>query len=747
LADVFISYARSDQAAAARLARGLQAAGFEVWWDAELPAHRAYSEVIERNLDQAKAVVVLWSKAAAASQWVRAEADFARNAGKLVQGSADATIPPMPFNQIQCADLKGWRGNAKHGGWSKLQASVAALVSGEERPAPKSAQLPWWDRVQAHRWSLAAAFTLVLAAFALFLFVERPQSDRKPVLAVLPFNSLNHEDASLAAGMWEDTRQAIGRNPQLLVLGPNTSAELAKKDSGATRKAADYLLNASIRTVGDRIRVSTDLTRTSDGAQVWSDTFDGKLDDVFRLQSDIAQEIEGHIRGRLASGGGQLPQNIATSGEVYALYSDARAKIRSRDDTQYEAAERQLQQVVRMDPNFAPGWATLAVIKQFGMPTGKSTTTAEQDARRAVTLAPNLGAAHAALGFVLGPGPAAKAELRRALELDPNDIEAMNWLASSLDDSQRTEKLALYSKIAEIEPLWWPAILNKLNLLFQSGKMPAMEKELARVDKLGDTGLANVVRLDILSRKGDLSGVVDRGVEAYKLDPTSRGMTYLWQALVQLGFFDFADKLSPPPAGYIRFIRANDPRAMELIEQKISPKDFWRFGPLPIVIGRVCLLTDRMSWLAKMYHSAVSTPEQFQQLIGGGQMPDVAPSAAIALRGAGEGTEAQRVLQLAEADSRAADLSDPEAQVMVARIYAAQGRADEAIKLLSAAVRGGWLPSYLPIDIDLDHDPALRELHNDPRFQQLRQQILATIARERSEVNVAALQQLSPPTQ
>ena len=128
MADVFISYARDDQAVARRVARALQAAGFDVWWDADLPAHRDYSEVIERNLEEAKAVVVLWSATAAKSQWVRAEADFARNASKLVQAQLDATLPPMPFNQIQCAELKGWRGGGSHGGWAKLQSSVQALA-------------------------------------------------------------------------------------------------------------------------------------------------------------------------------------------------------------------------------------------------------------------------------------------------------------------------------------------------------------------------------------------------------------------------------------------------------------------------------------------------------------------------------------------------------------------------------------------------------------------------------------------
>ena len=105
MADLFVSYARSDEQTAARVAQCLSDAGYQVWRDDQLPAHRAYAEVIEERLKGAKAVIVLWSAEAARSQWVRAEADAARIAGTLVQASLDGSLPPMPFNQIQCADL------------------------------------------------------------------------------------------------------------------------------------------------------------------------------------------------------------------------------------------------------------------------------------------------------------------------------------------------------------------------------------------------------------------------------------------------------------------------------------------------------------------------------------------------------------------------------------------------------------------------------------------------------------------
>src|SRR5580765_3402613 len=135
MSHVFISYARPDEPLACLIADGLREGGFEVWRDDELPAHRAYAEVIEERINGALADVVLWSAEAAKSHWVRAEADSARTALTLVQATLDGTIPPLPFNQIQCADLKSWGGQRTASGWRKLVSSVSELA----RPQSASA--------------------------------------------------------------------------------------------------------------------------------------------------------------------------------------------------------------------------------------------------------------------------------------------------------------------------------------------------------------------------------------------------------------------------------------------------------------------------------------------------------------------------------------------------------------------------------------------------------------------------------
>src|SRR5207302_9282398 len=138
------------------------------------------------------------------SQWVRAEADYARNAGKLVQAAIDGTLPPMPFNQIQCADLQGWKGRATHGGWTKLKTSVEALVSGVEKPVAAGAGPRWRDRLEPYRWWATAMLGLLVAAGIFLYAFGIPGGPRKPVLAVLPFRTLDRQDESLVAGIWED---------------------------------------------------------------------------------------------------------------------------------------------------------------------------------------------------------------------------------------------------------------------------------------------------------------------------------------------------------------------------------------------------------------------------------------------------------------------------------------------------------------------------------------------------------------
>jgi predicted ATPase len=151
VSDIFISYARSTAVEAGALGEALRGLGYSVWRDSDLPSHRPYGDVIAEQLGLAKAVVVVWSAEAVSSHWVRSEADRARADGKLVQLAVDRSPLPMPFDQIQCADLVGWTGQTEHHGWRKTLETIAVLAGaraaspptiGIPNPAPEAAAAP-----------------------------------------------------------------------------------------------------------------------------------------------------------------------------------------------------------------------------------------------------------------------------------------------------------------------------------------------------------------------------------------------------------------------------------------------------------------------------------------------------------------------------------------------------------------------------------------------------------------------------
>ena len=100
MADVFISYSSKDRARIAPLAEKLAAAGYSVWWANEIRGGNDFAQVIEREVKAARVVVVAWTEEVIASQWVRDEASFARNEGKLVPILLGVAEPPMGFRQV-----------------------------------------------------------------------------------------------------------------------------------------------------------------------------------------------------------------------------------------------------------------------------------------------------------------------------------------------------------------------------------------------------------------------------------------------------------------------------------------------------------------------------------------------------------------------------------------------------------------------------------------------------------------------
>ena len=187
MVDIFISYSRENQDKVRLLAEKCDALGYAVWWDEELPPHKSYGDVITEKIGAAKAAIVVWSKTAAKSEWVRAEADIARNQKKLIQSALDDTPPPLPFNQIQCVMLDDWRGEDDHSGWSKIRNSLTELCGPPEIAATPAYAMPnepppkressAADAAQPNRLLLLAGIVAAGAAIAIALFLWLPDRD------------------------------------------------------------------------------------------------------------------------------------------------------------------------------------------------------------------------------------------------------------------------------------------------------------------------------------------------------------------------------------------------------------------------------------------------------------------------------------------------------------------------------------------------------------------------------------------
>lgn len=128
---VFVSYARADKKRVAKLVTALRGAGFDTWWDDDIPAGASWEQTIERMLDEAEAVIVGWSPTSVASENVRSEARVARARGRLVQIFLEPCEPPLFFGERQGIDLSSWRGSAGGPAFLRLQEALRATLSSE----------------------------------------------------------------------------------------------------------------------------------------------------------------------------------------------------------------------------------------------------------------------------------------------------------------------------------------------------------------------------------------------------------------------------------------------------------------------------------------------------------------------------------------------------------------------------------------------------------------------------------------
>ena len=466
---IFLSYASQDAEAARRICDALRAQGLDVWYDQSvLRGGDAWDASIRRKIKECALFVPVIS----ANTQVRQEGYFrlewklavdrthlmADDKAFLVPVVIDATINenarvPEKFRELQ---------------WTYLPAGEAPMAFAE--------------RVQRLLSGGAAAVPVtaprVASAVAPAPAKAKPEDDA-PSIAVLPFVNMSRDEENeyFADGLAEELLNVLAKIRGLRVAA--RSSAFSFKGKGATVAEVGRTLNVatvlegSVRKAGNRMRISVQLVKVVDGYQLWSETYDRTLDDIFAVQDDIAQSVLSELRATLL--GPNATDTAATAAvaaavkgrstdpEAHRLFLQARHFIERFTSDDLQRGIAYLRKALTLEPEFALAWAELGrayseEANWGSAPAVEGYGRAREALARALALEPDLPEAHAAMGWVQlvleRDWRGAEVSYRRALELAPGNAFVLHQASNLAGNMGRfDEAIRLAQRAVAQDPL------------------------------------------------------------------------------------------------------------------------------------------------------------------------------------------------------------------------------------------------------------------------------------------------------
>ncbi len=583
----------------------------------------------------------------------------------------------------------------------------------------------------------------VLVVLVAVLLVRQPEftgdSDvLEASLAVMPFTNIggDQQNEYLSDGLAEELLDQMGRVPGLRVSARSSSFYFKGQNvdaiTAAKKLAVAAVLEGSVRREGKQMRISVRLIDGANGFQIWSSSFDRGSEDLLSMQQEIAASVVEALMPRFATSGGTMPAAVTSDVTAHDLYLLGLYQQRLGSDEGDEKAIELYGKAIAADPNFALAHAALGsylLDSWYGSGEQSERDEAERLIRRAVALDDGLSEAHEALGAFLRVTQqrGAEDELRRAVELNPNNASAVSRYAWHLAIAGNPRKaIEMLRRALSIDP----ALLVRYDdLATMAASMGLRDEAQAVVQKAFDFfgPTAQVHAFTAWVHMGydglpDEDLCVAHALKARQLDPGRSGVNgILALCLMRMGELVPARAFAEAAARFGNTVPLT--AVLDKTGERVAAYEFARSvlrerpGDLllSMIIAYQLQRMGRNEEALELYQSVnmpdVAMDEAFRRGSGVGGLIDMA-AAYIDTGNREEGLRLANWQQQYYEQLRrngGSDLSD-EAAVM-----AVLGRKDEAFALLrtEATYKGIWWEGVL-------YDrPAYRNLLGDPRLQEI----------------------------
>lgn len=570
-------------------------------------------------------------------------------------------------------------------------------------------------------------------------------------IAVLPFVNMSSdpEQEFFSDGISEELLNVLAQLPGLHVAARTSSFQFKGMNQNIAQIAdalnVAHVLEGSVRKSGSKLRITAQLIKADNGYHVWSNSYDREVNDVFAVQDEIALSISNALQVKLAlhtttQNGAQPAVIKAANTDAYEAYLRGRQLIHQRGRTALEEAVRVLELSLRLDNDFAPAHAQLAIATALLMDTPESygTLSKEEVMRKAIPhldraqeLEPNLAEAYggrALLALDTSDLDYAVEQARKALEINPSYTDAMNWLYLGLSALGRyEEQKAAMLQMLRMDPMTVIGRMNYIGMLGSTGQSAEGHRvadELLEVSLWG--GYSRHAELYLIHEANFVDGLA-MGLKAYVENPGDNFTNFfLVAALTWIGLYDEASRLSEQLSSYVDVAAGRYEEAISKTQRRMS------LDPDNESVIAAAAIT---LYAAGRIEEALPLFERLRDFQPEGRPIDSSNNTmmrlALARRVTDDEDGAQAALAIAKRDHegwRAVGASNQWHKQTEAAIAAFEGDADGAIGALEEAWGLGMR------DPVVFADPIFEALWDDPRFVALQQELDAWILKEREKV-------------